>query len=41
MAEGWRRLHNEKLHKLYASPNIIRAIKSREMMGDLVARTGR
>jgi hypothetical protein len=24
----WRRLHNEELHKLYASPNIIRAIKS-------------
>jgi hypothetical protein len=26
---GWRRLHNEELHKLYASPNIIRVIKSR------------
>jgi hypothetical protein len=25
----WRRLHNEKLHNLYASPNKIRAIKSR------------
>jgi hypothetical protein len=24
---GWRRLHDEELHKLYASPNIIRAIK--------------
>jgi hypothetical protein len=24
---GWRRLHNEELHKLYASPNIIRVIK--------------
>jgi hypothetical protein len=23
----WRRLHNEKLHALYSSPNIIRMIK--------------
>jgi hypothetical protein len=22
--EGWRKLHNEELHKLYSSPNIIR-----------------
>jgi hypothetical protein len=28
-AGGWRRLHNEKLHNSYASPNIIRVIKSR------------
>jgi hypothetical protein len=28
---GWRRLHNEGLHKFYASPNIIRMIKSRMM----------
>jgi hypothetical protein len=27
----WRRLHDEKLYDLYSSPNIIRAIKSREM----------
>jgi len=25
----WRRLHNYGLHNLYASPNIIRVIKSR------------
>jgi hypothetical protein len=23
VAEGWRRLHNEKLHNLYTSPNIL------------------
>jgi hypothetical protein len=28
---GWRRLHNEELHNLYASQNIIRVIKSRRM----------
>jgi hypothetical protein len=27
MAEGWRRLHNEELHNLYTSQNIIRVIK--------------
>jgi hypothetical protein len=27
----WRKLHNEKLHNLYSSPNIIRQIKSRRM----------
>jgi hypothetical protein len=26
---GWRKLHNEELHNLYSSPNIIRVIKSR------------
>jgi hypothetical protein len=29
--EGWRKLHNEELHNLYSSPNIIRIMKSRRM----------
>jgi hypothetical protein len=29
VAGGWRRLHNEEINNLYASPNIIRVIKSR------------
>jgi hypothetical protein len=29
VAGGWRRLHNEELRNLYASPNIIRDIRSR------------
>jgi hypothetical protein len=28
---GWRRLHNEELQNLYASPNMIRVIKSKRM----------
>jgi hypothetical protein len=27
VARGWRRLHNEELHKLYGPPNIFRVIK--------------
>jgi hypothetical protein len=27
----WRKLHNDKLYNLYASPNIIMVIKSRRM----------
>jgi hypothetical protein len=27
--ETWKRLHNEELHSLYRSPNIVRVIKSR------------
>ena len=27
----WRRLHNEELHSLYRSPNIVRMIKSRRL----------
>jgi hypothetical protein len=29
---SWRKLHNDELHNLYSSPNIIRMIKSRRMM---------
>jgi hypothetical protein len=28
---GWRKLHNEELHNLYFSPNIIRMMKSMRM----------
>jgi hypothetical protein len=28
---SWRKLHNEELHNLYSSPNIIRVIKSMRM----------
>jgi hypothetical protein len=31
VTEDWRKLHNEDLHNLYSSPNIIRMIKSRRM----------
>jgi hypothetical protein len=31
VAGGWRRLHNEELHTLYASTIIIKVIKSRRM----------
>jgi hypothetical protein len=31
VARDWRRLHNEELNIMYASLNIIRVIKSREI----------
>jgi hypothetical protein len=31
MTGDWRKLHNEELHNLYSSPDIIRVIKSRRM----------
>jgi hypothetical protein len=27
----WRRLHNDELHSLYSSPNIVRVIRSRRI----------
>jgi hypothetical protein len=39
---GWRKLHNEDLHNMYCSPNIIKMIKPREMkLAVHVARIGR
>jgi hypothetical protein len=39
--ESWRKLHNDELHSLYSSPNIVRVIKSRRMMwAGHVARMG-
>jgi hypothetical protein len=38
----WRKLHNEELHNLYSSPNIVRVMKSRRMSwAGHVARMGR
>jgi hypothetical protein len=28
---SWRKLHNNELHSLYSSPNIVRMIKSRRL----------
>jgi hypothetical protein len=28
---GWRKLHNEELHRLYSSPSTVRVIKARRM----------
>jgi hypothetical protein len=39
---SWRKLHNDELHNLYYSPNIVRVIKSRRMRwAGHVARMGR
>jgi hypothetical protein len=38
----WRKLHNEELHTLYSSPNVVRVMKSRRMRWTgHVARMGR
>jgi hypothetical protein len=38
----WRKLHNEELHNLYSSPNIIRMLMSKRMRWEWhVARMGR
>jgi hypothetical protein len=31
VAGGWRRLHNENIHDLYAAPNIVSVIESRRI----------
>jgi hypothetical protein len=37
----WMKLHNEELHTLYSSPDIIRQVKSRRMRwAEHVARMG-
>jgi hypothetical protein len=36
---SWRKLHNDELHSLYSSPNIVRVIKSRMGWDGHVART--
>jgi hypothetical protein len=41
VTEGWRKLHNEELHKVFSSPNIIRMIKSRWMIGRGCSMNGR
>jgi hypothetical protein len=28
---SWKKLHNDELHSLYSSPDIVRVIKSRRM----------
>jgi hypothetical protein len=38
---SWRKLHNDELHSLYSSPNIVKVIKSRRMRWAVhVARMG-
>jgi hypothetical protein len=41
VAEDWRKLHNEELHKFYSSPSIIRTIKSMRRWVGHAARMGR
>jgi hypothetical protein len=31
IVRDWKKLHNQELHNLYSSPNVIRIIKSRRM----------
>jgi hypothetical protein len=39
---SWRKLHNDELHDLYSTPNIVRVIKARRMRwAGHVARMGK
>jgi len=40
VAGVWRRLRNEELHNLYASPNVIRVIRRRVRWAGHIARMG-
>jgi hypothetical protein len=38
---SWRKLHNDEIHNLYSSPNVVRVIKSRRVRwAEHVARMG-
>jgi hypothetical protein len=37
---SWRKLHNDELHSLYSSPNIVKVIKSMRLRLAEVARMG-
>jgi hypothetical protein len=37
---GWRKLHNEELHNLYSSPNVIRMIIKEDMMDRVCSTNG-
>jgi hypothetical protein len=37
---GWRKLHDEEVHNLYSSPNIIRVTKSRRIWARHIAHMG-
>jgi hypothetical protein len=42
VTEGWRKLHNEEVHNLCSSPNVIGVIESKRMrLVRQVARMGR
>jgi hypothetical protein len=40
VTEEWRKLHNEELHDMCSSPNIVRVIKSRMSWAGYIAQMG-